>query len=232
MRATTKKKTDAAAEQNDEFSWLNRHAWLSGVDLEVELLQAEQEGRDLSSVRTQIRALQKAPRPAGGWAAQLGGARDAAWLARYSRLCETIQALPLRANYAYEEPDDLAGIRRARAPARVGVPAWHGSAARLRAPVHGGLSGRILRLPAGQAGRRWYRTQHRDHGEGTGTGRSPPTSGCRPSGMAERIEALRPVQKFARDRRQLLQKPLLLPRIQRHGPRRRHELHRPGRGGC
>ena len=108
MRATAKKKTGAvAAECADGVLWLNRHAWLSGVDFDVELLQAEQEGRDLSSVRTQIRALQKAPRPAGGWAAQLGGARDAAWLARYSRLCETIRTLPLRANYAYEEPDEL-----------------------------------------------------------------------------------------------------------------------------
>ena len=108
MRATAGRKADAgAADRDGDVLWLNRHAWLGGVDLDAELLQAEQEGRDLSSVRTQIRALQKAPRPAGGWAAQLGGARDAAWLARYSRLCETIRTLPLRANYAEEEPEEL-----------------------------------------------------------------------------------------------------------------------------
>ena len=213
MRATTKKKTDAAAEQNDEFSWLNRHAWLSGVDLEVELLQAEQEGRDLSSVRTQIRELQKAPRPAGGWAAQLGGARDAAWLARYSRLCETIQALPLRANYAYEEPDDLAGIRRARAPARVGVPAWHGSAARLRRAVHGGLLGRICGCLLGKPVEGWYRTSIEITAKATGNWPLATYFRVPTKRMAERIEALRPVQKFAGERKQLLQNRCLLPRI-------------------
>ena len=46
-------------------AWINRHAWLAGIDLDTECRQAEDEGRDLRSVRRAIGRLKAAPAPDG-----------------------------------------------------------------------------------------------------------------------------------------------------------------------
>lgn len=203
----------AQAKEADGFLWLNRHVWLSGVDLDVELLQAEQEGRDLSSVRAQIRSLQKSHRLAESGAAQLGGARDAAWLMRYQRLSDTIQTLPLRANFSYDEPSDWDGIQRVRATARVRVPGWRGSTIKLRRAIHGGLLGRICGCLLGKPVEGWYRTSIEVTAKATGNWPLDSYLRVPTKRMAERIDILKPVQKFAGDRKEMLQNRCLLPRI-------------------
>ncbi len=191
MRTPHKPSTD-----DTTFRWQNRHAWLNGVDLEIELLQAEQEGRDLAAVRPLIRGLQKAARPEGGWQVQLGGERGAAWLARYVRLSEAIQALPLRADYPYVEPDALEAIRQARAPAKTDIPVWRGSAKKFSRHLHGGLLGRICGCLLGKPVEGWYRTSIEVTAKCTGNW---PISGylrVPTKAMAARIAQLKPVQKF------------------------------------
>lgn len=217
MSAKTRKKSDetasVAAAWDDEVLWRNRHAWLSGIDLDVELLQAEQEGRDLASVRARIRALQKSPRPLQSSTGQLGEARDGAWLTSYQRLSEKIQTLPLRADYAYEEPGDWEGIQGARAPARVLVPAWRGSALRLRRAIHGGLLGRMCGCLLGKPVEGWYRTSIEVTAKSTGNWPLASYFRVPTKRMAERIDSLRPVQKLAGDRKEMLQNRCLLSRI-------------------
>jgi ADP-ribosylglycohydrolase len=169
---------------------------MNGVDLDVELLQAEQEGRDLASVRPLIRRLQKAKRDPGSPSAPLGGERGAAWLAGYVRLAEAIQALPMRADYPYEEPDALDAIRRARGPARVRVPAGTATARRFGDRLHGGLLGRICGCLLGKPVEGWYRTSIEVTAKCTGNWpinrylRAPTRT------MAARIAQLRPVQRL------------------------------------
>lgn len=217
MSTKTRIKSDESASTAavcaDEVLWLNRHDWLSGVDLDGELLQAEQEGRDLSSVRTRIRALHKVPRPPEDAPNQLNAGRDDAWLTRYRRLSERIQTLPLRANYGYEEPSDWDGIQGARVPAQALVPVWRGSAVRLRRGIHGGLLGRICGCLLGKPVAGWYRTSIEVTAKATGNWPLASYLRVPTKRMAERIDSLRPVQKFGGDRKAMLQNRCLVPRI-------------------
>lgn len=203
------KKTD----ETNGILWHNRHAWLNGVDLDVELLQAEQEGRDLTSIRPLIRRLQKAKRAPDASSAPLGGERDTAWLAGYVRLAEAIQSLPLRADYPYDEPDALDAIREARAPAAIRVPAWKGTAKRFDDKLHGGLLGRICGCLLGKPVEGWYRTSIEVTAKSTGNWPISRYLRVPTRTMAARIDRLKPVQKFDCTQAATLKNRCLLPHI-------------------
>ena len=80
-------------------------AWLfiRRKDLAIERRQAEEEGRDLASALAEFDAL-----------AQADLDNDLSLQPRARALLEKVQSLPLRADYAYDEPSDLAGIRANR----------------------------------------------------------------------------------------------------------------------
>ncbi len=122
--------------------WANRQCWLYGCDLATELKQAREEGKDLSSVEREFARLMKIEADAGYMETMLTGKRGRKWFDAAMALIDRVPTLPLRRDYAFVEPDDLAGIRRqrARTPA---VPAWRGTKRALTARVRGGFLGRV-----------------------------------------------------------------------------------------
>ena len=110
-----------------------QQAWilLGAVDIATERKQAEEEGRDLSSVEAEFDAVQ-----------QLELNSEADWQ-RAEALLDAVQELPLVDGYAYEEPSDLKGIKAARP--RAGMPAPRDGAlspAELRDKALGAWQGR------------------------------------------------------------------------------------------
>jgi hypothetical protein len=170
--------------------WITRHIWLAGIDLDTELKQAEQEGRDLRAVSAQIARLRRTrPDPKTTPLDRGAGAR---WLASYFELLDRIPALPLRRDYPYAEPSDLAGIRRARSqPVR--LPRWHGSRSEFVRRLHGGLLGRICGCMLGKPVEGWLRSDIRLYAETTGNW--PLTNYLR---KATKAEARRMEGKLAR----------------------------------
>jgi len=84
--------------------WMDpKHFIVTKGDLEIEQRQADDEGRDLSSVLAEFEALR---------AKDLDG--DLAFRSEAEALLGTIQSLPTRPDYPYDEPSDLAGIRAGR----------------------------------------------------------------------------------------------------------------------
>ncbi|MDB6093623.1 MAG: ADP-ribosylglycohydrolase [Verrucomicrobia bacterium] len=122
--------------------WANRQLWLYGCDLASELQQAGAEGRDLSSVEKEFRRLMSVERDAGYLEQLLGGKRGPRWFADSCALIDRVQRLPLRRDYPYREPSDLAGIRAARARAKP-LPRWRGSKTEFKQRVRGGFLGRV-----------------------------------------------------------------------------------------
>jgi hypothetical protein len=109
-----------------------KHVWLwwTKGDVDTEWRQAQDEGRDLRAAEAEYRRLQAADT-----------AVDAAFQEAVNALLDRTDALPVKAGYAYEEPSDLAGIRRAR-PAGPRVPAGRPAGATLEDKVHGAWLGR------------------------------------------------------------------------------------------
>jgi ADP-ribosylglycohydrolase len=144
--------------------WITRHVWLAGIDLDTELKQAEQEGRDLRPVAAQIARLLRT-RPDAATALDCGpGAR---WLAAFFALQDRIPLLPLRRDFPYDEPSDLAGIRKAR-PRSARLPRWRGSRSEFLRRLHGGLLGRICGCMLGKPVEGWLRSDIRLYAETTG----------------------------------------------------------------
>jgi hypothetical protein len=110
------------AELSPFFQWANRHTWLEGLDLDTEFRQAREEGRDLSGVEAEFKRLLAFPKPERG---VLGGARDEPWRRDACALMDRVQTLPFRKDFPYDEPSDLAGIRKTR-PAAPAQEAAHG----------------------------------------------------------------------------------------------------------
>lgn len=77
--------------------------WLRKGDLETERLQAKDEGKDPASLDAEFRRLTAADFQ-----------EDAAFQQRAAALLDDIAALPIRADYPFNEPSDLAGIRAQR----------------------------------------------------------------------------------------------------------------------
>ena len=155
---------DKAQQLPPFFLWANRHAWLEGLDLDTEFRQARDEGRDLSGVEAEFRRLLAFPKPERG---VLGGARDENWRRDACALMDRVQTLPFRGDYAYDEPSDLSGIRKAR-PAAPGLRAWKGSKARFLERLHGGWLGRICGCLLGKPVEGWRRRGIRIVAEATG----------------------------------------------------------------
>ncbi len=123
--------------------WVNHFAWLDGCDPRIELQQARDEGRDLGEVEAAMQRLIAVPPPDDHWVLHLGGDRDEVWLAEAAALVDAVQALPIRADYTYHEPSDLAGIHAARPQHGPAVPRYTGSAEDLGARILGGVLGRF-----------------------------------------------------------------------------------------
>jgi len=83
----------------------NAWLWVSAGDLETELQQLQDEGRDVAPLRRRFRAM-----------IRLGDERIATdrAQARAADLLDDAAKLPMRAGYAFQEPSDLASIRRKR----------------------------------------------------------------------------------------------------------------------
>ena len=147
--------------------WVNRTTWMDGCEVETELRQAREEGRDLSGVLAEFERLIAVPKPEKTWYSVIGGERDENWLRDVAALIDTVQALPYRADYPYDEPDDLDAIRRAR-PASAPVAHWTGSEADWLERLHGGLLGRICGCMLGKPVEGWDRASIQATGEITG----------------------------------------------------------------
>jgi hypothetical protein len=148
-------------------TWINRHVWLDGCDLETEYRQAREEGRDLRAVEAEFQRLLAVPKPTRSWHNVMGGRRDAAWLDAAGKLVDRVQTLPRRDDYEHVEPHDLAGIRAARPP-RPRLARWRGGGRAFRERLHGGLLGRIAGCLLGKPVEGWRRASIRVHAEQTG----------------------------------------------------------------
>lgn len=142
---------------NPLFQWLNQHVWLDGCELETELLQAHDEGRNLSAVEGEFQRLLAVPRPADG---RFGGNRNNSWLRDAQALMDHVQTLPQRAGYRYIEPSDRAGIRAVR-PRIPALKPWRGSRAKFLQKLHGGLLGRMGGCMLGKPVEGWRRANIR-----------------------------------------------------------------------
>ncbi len=136
--------------------WLNQHIWLDGCELETELLQARDEGCDVSSVEQEFARLLAIPKPDNQ---RFGGKRDAKWLREAQALLDKVQTLRQRAGYPYREPSDLTGIQAAR-PATVRLKPWRGGKAQFEDQLHGGLLGRMAGCMLGKPVEGWHRASN------------------------------------------------------------------------
>ena len=137
---------------SDRRNWIQTQSWLAGIDLEVERLQAEQEGRDLATVTGEFERL----------CAVTTDKRDEQWYAAAAALTDRIQELPGRNN----EPSDLAGIQAAR-PQPVTLKPWRGTRSKFLRRLHGGWLGRICGCMLGKPVEGWDRASIRITAEAT-----------------------------------------------------------------
>ncbi len=124
-----------------------KHIWLylSRSDIETERQQCEQEGRDLTSVQDEfdrVLALDLED-PSSQPAAQA--------------LLDRTLDLPLRADYKFQEPSDLEGIRAARPANGPRLPALSLSDAELEDRVYGAWTGRCIGCLLGKPVEGWRR---------------------------------------------------------------------------
>ena len=78
----------------------NLWLWWNSEDVEIEKLQAVQEGRDISSVEKEFNLLSKE-----------GIEHTLDLQQKMNNLLDTVQTLPIRDDYTFEEPSDLQAIR-------------------------------------------------------------------------------------------------------------------------
>ncbi len=81
----------------------NLWLWWNSEDVEIEKLQAVQEGRDISSVEQEFNLLSKE-----------GIEHTLDLQQKMNNLLDTVQTLPIRDDYTFEEPSDLQAIRDTR----------------------------------------------------------------------------------------------------------------------
>lgn len=150
--------------QSPSLDWLNQHVWLDGCELETEMFQAREEGRDVAIVEAEYQRLWSIPRPKGQ---RFGGGRDRAWLRDAQAFLDQVQTLPLRPDFPFVEPSDLTGIRAAR-PRPPALKPWRGSRATFREKLHGGLLGRMAGCMLGKPVEGWRTPRLRAVAEATG----------------------------------------------------------------
>lgn len=142
----------------DDAAWAMRHAWLVGCDPATELRQARDEGRDLPvALERRLRRLARDART---------GAPTVRWIEACRRALDDVQALPLRRDHPYDEPDAYDTIRSVR-PGGPRVSAWRGTRRDYTARVHGGLLGRMAGCMLGKPVECWPRESIRVAGEET-----------------------------------------------------------------
>lgn len=140
-----------------DVAWLKRHAWLTGADLDVERAQAEDEGRDLKSVRRAWERL----------SAIREQDRDAMWIQAVLAWTDRVGRLPIRADYPFEEPDEWEAIRAARPPG-LRLPRWKGTKQEWLRRLYGGLLGRTSGCMLGKPVEGWMRESIRITAQETG----------------------------------------------------------------
>ena len=150
--------------KTEQKPWITRHIWMAGLDFDTELTQAGQEGRDLRSVSALVAKL-KRTKPAKD--VPLDSGAGAKWLASYFEFLDTVPTLPLRRDYPYVEPSDLAGIQKVR-PRAPQLARWTGNRKQFLTGLHGGLLGRICGCMLGKPVEGWLRSDIRLYSETTG----------------------------------------------------------------
>lgn len=124
-----------------------QHIWLyiSTTDLETERRQCREEGKDLAPLEEEFARVEglDLEDPANQPAAQ--------------ELLDRTVALPVRPDFPYHEPSDLEGIRAARPPHRVPLPALRLSDAELLDRAYGAWLGRVSGCLLGKPVEGWRR---------------------------------------------------------------------------
>lgn len=143
---------------HDELTlhWMNKQVWLEGSEPDVELMQAREEGRDISGLEDDFAALIAVDKDS----------RDSAWYWRSAELCDEVQDLPFVENYPYDEPSDLVGIQSASA--MTPVPAFAGDENELLRKLHGGLLARVCGCVLGKPFEGWRKAEIQAWCEETG----------------------------------------------------------------
>ncbi len=127
---------------------LEQQPWMKGLwDLHIERIQAEEEGKDFSSVLDE-------------WERLMADVRNPALYDAAERLYERVQALPIQAGYPYIEPNDLADIRAQR-PATTLLPAMELDNATMADRILGAWQGRCIGCLFGQPVEGWRRERIR-----------------------------------------------------------------------
>ncbi len=110
------------------------HIWLTWKpdDIQTEQLQAEEEGRDLSSVKNEFEILSKKEAD-----------QSPDFQQRVNDLLDTVQQLPTRADYPYVEPSDLESIRAVRPDVERSKPISLPDE-RAQEKIHGAFLGRCI----------------------------------------------------------------------------------------
>ena len=137
--------------------WMRKQIWLEGADPEVELVQAREEGRDVSGSEDEFASVIESGK---------SGDKDAAWFWRAAELCDEVQEMPLVEGYGYHEPSDLESIQAASAS--IPVVAFTGSESELLQKLHGGLLGRICGCILGKPFEGWRKHEIQTWNEETG----------------------------------------------------------------
>ncbi|MCC5848229.1 MAG: ADP-ribosylglycohydrolase family protein [Verrucomicrobia bacterium] len=183
------------APEADRLEWLNRAVWLDGCDLKTEWKQADEEGRDLTSVTAEFERLLSVAEPETGWHPKLGGERNLDWLRQAGDLVDRIQTLPIRKDYPYVEPNALADIQAER-PSTPPRPDWTGDKAAFLAKLHGGLLGRMCGCTLGKPVETWTRASIQLSAETTGNWPLQNYWRFYTPEEAEKIEAANPKNRF------------------------------------
>ena len=124
-----------------------KHIWLyiSLVDIETEIRQCLEEGRDLSSLREEIAHVQSL------------NLEDPANQLYAERLLDATVNAPVRPDFGRQEPSDLAGIRAARPSDAAILPPLSLSARELEDRIHGAWTGRCAGCLLGKPVEGWRR---------------------------------------------------------------------------
>ncbi len=119
--------------------------YLSKSDLETELRQCEEEGRDLSAVEADFARVLSLD------------LEDLRHQPAAQELLDKTIALPQKAGFAYHEPSDLEGIRQARPADRPMLPRLALDDAQLEDKVYGAWTGRCVGCLLGKPVEGWRR---------------------------------------------------------------------------
>ena len=154
----------ALSTEHELLNWMKRTVWMEGCDIETEMRQANEEGRDLNSVEDEAKALLAVPNATTD--SHGDPTRGGAWFERAGALIDRIQSLPMRSDFSYCEPSEYEAIQK-ELPNAVTLPAWSGTDAHWGDKIHGALLGRICGCMLGKPIEGWSRESIRITAEAT-----------------------------------------------------------------